>query len=114
VSGDDLGRAAGQPAEAVRLQRRRVANARPDEDLRDTALRELREETGLELACRPTELGTDEWAVFDAVASADARVSLDDEHDRFEWLPAEAAAAKCLPPFVGAAIIAVGRATAGT
>jgi hypothetical protein len=45
--------------------------------------------------------------VFVAEAPADAVVVVDDEHDRFEWLPTAQAAAKCLPPLVGRTLLAV-------
>jgi 8-oxo-dGTP pyrophosphatase MutT (NUDIX family) len=79
----------------------------PDEPLAAAARRELREETGLDLSFEPTEAGGDEWAVFMAEASVDAVVVLDDEHDRFAWLPAEEAVAKCLPRVVGQQLEAV-------
>jgi 8-oxo-dGTP pyrophosphatase MutT (NUDIX family) len=79
----------------------------PGEALHDAACRELLEEAGLELAFEPSDLGSEEWAVFVAEAPADARVVLDEEHDRFVWLPAAEAAAKCLPPLVGRTLLAV-------
>jgi 8-oxo-dGTP pyrophosphatase MutT (NUDIX family) len=79
----------------------------PDESLVDAARRELLEETGLDLSFTPTEAGGDEWAVFVAEAPVDASVVLDDEHDRFAWLPAQEAAAKCLPRIVGQQLEAV-------
>jgi 8-oxo-dGTP pyrophosphatase MutT (NUDIX family) len=72
----------------------------PDEPLVEAARRELLEETGLDLDFEPTEAGGDEWAVFVAEAPVNARIVLDDEHDRFAWLPADEAGAKCLPRVV--------------
>lgn len=79
----------------------------PGETLEDAARRELLEEAGLELPFELSDLGSDDWAVFVAEAPADALVVLDDEHDRFLWLPAAEAAAKCHPPLVGRTLLAV-------
>jgi 8-oxo-dGTP pyrophosphatase MutT (NUDIX family) len=79
----------------------------PGEALEDAARRELLEEAGLDLPLAPTELGSDDWAVFLAEAPADAGVVLDDEHDRFDWLPADEASAKCLPSLVARTLVAV-------
>jgi ADP-ribose pyrophosphatase YjhB (NUDIX family) len=65
------------------------------ESAADNAARELREETGLELVL--TQVVDAPWAVFTAEAPRDAEVILDDEHDRYEWLPLEGACARCLP-----------------
>jgi 8-oxo-dGTP pyrophosphatase MutT (NUDIX family) len=73
----------------------------PGEALVACAERELREETGLSLSLTETGLGSDEWPLFVAEASASAEVRLDDEHDRYEWLTLEDAAARCFPAFVG-------------
>jgi len=73
----------------------------PGEDPRAAAQRELREETGLELAFEPLAHETDDVALFVAEAAAGARVVLDAEHDRFEWMTLEAARARCLPAIVG-------------
>jgi ADP-ribose pyrophosphatase YjhB (NUDIX family) len=68
------------------------------ETAHETAVRELREETGLEL---PLTLVRDgEWALFVADAALDARVVLSDEHDRHEWLAVDEACARCRPALV--------------
>ena len=79
----------------------------PGEQLEEAARRELVEETGLELSIRPTDFGSEKWPVFAAQAATTADVALDAEHDRFRWVPAETAAALCLPPTVGSSITAV-------
>jgi 8-oxo-dGTP pyrophosphatase MutT (NUDIX family) len=80
----------------------------PGETIEECAARELREESGLELECRATPCGSGDWAVFAAEAPAEAEVVLDSEHDAYEWLPAEEAAARCLPASVGAGFRCVG------
>ena len=81
----------------------------PGEDVDQGALRELREETGLELLCAQTGLGTEEWPLFVAEASGEAAVALDEEHVRSEWVTAAEGAARCLPYVVGVSILAVDR-----
>lgn len=76
----------------------------PDEPIEVCASRELREETGLSLGLMLTECGSAEWPVFLAEAASDARVVLDAEHDRFEWVPLHEAAQRCLPEVVGRSI----------
>lgn len=62
----------------------------PDEPPAATAARELYEETGLKLTCRPVRSAVAEAQdeievdVFAAEAPADARVHLSEEHDRYE------------------------------
>jgi 8-oxo-dGTP pyrophosphatase MutT (NUDIX family) len=79
----------------------------PNEPLDDAARRELGEETGLELAVVPTELGAEDWAVFVAEAPVDAAIVLDDEHDCLRWVSAADAARICLPASVGRSVAAV-------
>lgn len=79
----------------------------PGEPLEDAARRELLEEAALDLPLDLSDVGSDDWAVFVAEAPPHARVVVDDEHDRFVWLPAADAAAKCLPPLVGRTLLAV-------
>lgn len=74
----------------------------PGEDPWTCARRELFEETRLALPLAPVGHGEGDWLLFIAEASIDASVTLDDEHDRFEWLDPEAAFARCAPPKVEA------------
>jgi 8-oxo-dGTP pyrophosphatase MutT (NUDIX family) len=73
----------------------------PGEEPSACAQRELSEETGLTLPIVETTLGGGEWIFFTAEAPRDADITLDDEHDRYEWLSLEQAAARCLPVLVG-------------
>ncbi len=75
----------------------------PGEALEACVLRELREETGLELSFAFVSTDGD-WALALARAPAEAPVVLDAEHDRYEWLPLELAIARCLPAEVAAGL----------
>jgi predicted metal-dependent hydrolase/8-oxo-dGTP pyrophosphatase MutT (NUDIX family) len=79
----------------------------PGERAEETAARELREETGLELAITPTDVGDPDWTVYMAEAPMDVEVTLDEEHDRFRWVPVDEAERFCLPSLVGRSIRAV-------
>ena len=76
----------------------------PGEAVKVCARRELAEETGMSLPPLPTAFGTDEWEVYLAQAPATWEVVVSEEHDRFEWLPAAEAIARCLPAVVGESI----------
>ena len=71
----------------------------PHEPILACAQRELAEETGLKLDLVETEIGTERWAVYLAEAS-DEPVTLDAEHDRYEWCPPDEALARCQPQVV--------------
>lgn len=75
----------------------------PGETPEAAATRELGEETSLALPLTPLPQAapSDDVALYVAQAPPDAEVVLDDEHDRFVWLPLEEAVPKCLPPEVG-------------
>jgi hypothetical protein len=61
----------------------------------------LFEEAGLSLPLRRMDCGARNWPVYAAEASPDERVRLvDSEHDRFEWLPLDAALARCTPDYL--------------
>jgi 8-oxo-dGTP pyrophosphatase MutT (NUDIX family) len=76
----------------------------PGEAAKACARRELLEETGMSLPPIPTAFGTADWEVYLAQAPASWDVRLSDEHDRFAWLPADEAVARCLPELVGHSI----------
>ena len=69
----------------------------PDEEPDDAAVRELREETGLELELTLMESPHPDVAYYVAEAPPDTDITLDAEHDAHRWLPLEAAAELCLP-----------------
>ncbi len=71
------------------------------------ATRELHEETGLAMQCRPftsslaAEGAAFDLSVFEVEAPASATIELSDEHDRFEWVKASELS-RCLPSWVSA------------
>ena len=74
----------------------------PGEAVLAAALRELAEETGIQARAadlRALDL-SGRWAHFGFDVPADVRPRLDAEHDRFEWLPAMGAIARCKPAVV--------------
>jgi 8-oxo-dGTP pyrophosphatase MutT (NUDIX family) len=74
----------------------------PGESVLAAALRELTEETGLVAAgqdLRALDLSGD-WARFGLDVPAGQDVRVDAEHDRFEWLAASDAIARCMPAVV--------------
>jgi 8-oxo-dGTP pyrophosphatase MutT (NUDIX family) len=84
------------------------------ESIEDCARRELREETGLDAVCVPTNCGEQagraigaDFVLFHAEAAADAEVVLSWEHDAYRWLPLEEARSLCLPAYVGGQLACV-------
>ena len=77
----------------------------PGEDPEAAARREVLEETGLELECRPvvsgiaSSLDGAEVHVFVAESSASATIRLSREHDRYEWVTVSDLT-RCEPPWV--------------
>ena len=74
----------------------------PGEPPDEAASRELQEETtlSLQITAIPEAAPSNTVALYLAHASREAVVTLDDEHDRFEWLPLEDALTRCLPAVV--------------
>src|SRR5215204_6012266 len=70
------------------------------------ATRELQEEIGLALPLTPLRSASApaDVALYVAQAPPNANIVLDDEHDRFAWLPLEEALPKCLPPVVASGL----------
>lgn len=79
----------------------------PGETPDAAAARELHEETSLalDLVALPEAAPSEDVAVYVAEAPAGAEIDLDDEHDRFLWLPLEESVPKCLPAAVAACLV---------
>lgn len=58
---------------------------------------------------RRADVVSPDWPIYLAEAPVDAQVQLSQEHDRYEWLPLEQAAARVLPERVRASLIAAAR-----
>lgn len=72
----------------------------PGEGIEACAKRELEEETGLKGQVRALRVENIDWAVFALEIPWQSEISLNDEHDRFEWLTLDDACARCLPRVV--------------
>ena len=72
----------------------------PGEDIRVCAVRELREETGLEIPLQETDFGIPEWVVYLVEAGGAEGIVLSPEHDRFAWVEAAEALDRCKPDVV--------------
>ena len=73
----------------------------PGEDPEEGALRELKEESGLDGHLRMTECGSEAWHVYALEVAVEEEVVLvDPEHDRFEWVEIDAAIERCAPMIV--------------
>jgi 8-oxo-dGTP pyrophosphatase MutT (NUDIX family) len=83
----------------------------PGEPIENGVRRELWEETGLSLPIKRTYLGSAKWVIYMAECLPSDRVYLSKEHDRYDWLPAAQAIARCQPKMVGDSIAAVARET---
>jgi 8-oxo-dGTP pyrophosphatase MutT (NUDIX family) len=69
----------------------------PGEDIAACATRELEEETGVRGSPVPLSVDGTDWAVFGLEVPWGTAVSIDGEHDRYEWLALEEACGRCLP-----------------
>ena len=81
----------------------------PGEAVDACARRELEEEAGLALDPATVPGCSDAWAWFWIAVPWHTVITLDDEHDRFEWLSLDAACARCLPARTAEAFRAVER-----
>lgn len=79
----------------------------PAEPVEHCAARELHEEVGLDLKPRVVTAANEAgWAVYAVEVAPGATISLNEEHDRFEWVRPDEAIARCTPAVVGGAIAA--------
>jgi 8-oxo-dGTP pyrophosphatase MutT (NUDIX family) len=69
----------------------------PGEPIEACARRELLEEAGLDLEVTPTGLGSADWPVFVVEVAPETPVTLDAEHDRYEWVSCLADLSRCRP-----------------
>jgi 8-oxo-dGTP pyrophosphatase MutT (NUDIX family) len=69
----------------------------PGESVDACARRELAEEAGLVLPVHPVACGAPDWCVHWAQAPQDATITLDVEHDRYEWLAPDDALRRSAP-----------------
>jgi 8-oxo-dGTP pyrophosphatase MutT (NUDIX family) len=76
----------------------------PGEPIDTCAVRELAEETGLSGALRAVRGCDPDWALFQLDCEAQPDVSLDAEHDRYEWVTLSEARLRCRPQVIVAGL----------
>ena len=76
----------------------------PAEPIDECAARELHEEVGLDLEMVPVGIDDSGWFVYLAEAPPDVAITLDAEHDRYEWVSVPDAVERCLPATVATSI----------
>ena len=76
----------------------------PAEPIDECAARELHEEVGLELDMTPVGIDDAGWFVYLAEAPPDVAITLDAEHDRYEWVSVPEAVERCLPATVATSV----------
>ena len=81
----------------------------PGEDVDLCAAREILEEAGLDLPVRRVYVPSPDWFVYLAEAPADVDVRLSHEHDRYEWLTLDRAAARVPPERVRTCLMEAAR-----
>jgi 8-oxo-dGTP pyrophosphatase MutT (NUDIX family) len=72
----------------------------PGEELTACSERELLEETGIVANVIPVFVDDVDWALYAARVESGLTLLLNDEHDRFDWVPANEAIERCLPTVV--------------
>ncbi len=85
----------------------------PGESIACCATRELEEETALCLTPLPAAGGSVEWPAYVVEVPPETAVSLSPEHDRFNWLPMDKAAALVAPADVRESFLAVAEMVSG-
>lgn len=76
----------------------------PGEDIIECAVRELKEETGLELELIAIEQGATDWHIYAASLLGDLSIQLSAEHDKYRWVQFEEALRMCRPEQVSSNI----------
>ena len=82
----------------------------PGEEIAACAVRELAEETGLDLVPVPVRLGEAEWYLYAAQMAEPGPIRLSAEHDEWRWVPLARALEMCRPEVVAEGIGAVAAA----
>jgi RimJ/RimL family protein N-acetyltransferase/8-oxo-dGTP pyrophosphatase MutT (NUDIX family) len=79
----------------------------PAEPPPEAVRRELHEEIGVEAIPERLEgVGGSAWLIYSLEVGPDVVITLDDEHDRYQWVTPEEALAKCWPELVNRDLLA--------